>query len=540
MRTQRISELLLWVIGVGVLLVAATADLAWGQCELAKLVASDPQEGHAFSMAVALDGDVALVGAPEDDHAGERSGAAYVYRFDGTTWVEEAKLTAPDAAELDRFGRRVAVRGNVAMIGAYWDDHEGGVDAGSVHVFDFDGTAWVHQAKLTTSDAAAGDWFGNQIGLEGDVAVITAVQEDAWGTDSGAAYVFRFDGATWVEDVKLTASDGAAGDRFGRSVDLSGDVAVVGSYWDDDAGPDSGSAYVYRYDGANWIEEAKLTAADAAGGDEFGYETSISGDAIMIGARWDDHSGTDAGSAYVFRFDGSSWSQEAKLVASDAHSYDEFGQSLDVSGNLAVVGAYLNDDSYTSAGSAYVFEFDGSSWAEVRKLQPLDPAYDQFFGWGVRVSNSTAIIGARRDNNRRGAAYVFDLDGPDCNTNGACDSRDIYEGSSDDLDSNGIPDECEADSDGDGVTDADDTCPDSDLSATIVIDGCEAGVTNILLGDDGCTMADRISGCAEEATTHGGFVACVANLANQWKGDGLISGRDKGSIQRCAARAHIP
>ena len=140
---------------------------------------------------------------------------------------------------------------------------------------------------------------------------------DDGGTDSGSAYVFDWDGTNWIEQPKLTASDAAGNDRFGNSVSVSGDRVVVGAWGNDDDGTDSGSAYVYEWDGTNWIEQPKLTAADAAGDDRFGRSVSVSSDRVAVGALGDDDGGTDSGSIYVYEWDGSGW-VETKLTALDA------------------------------------------------------------------------------------------------------------------------------------------------------------------------------------------------------------------------------
>ena len=161
--------------------------------------------------------------------------------------------------------------------------------------------------------------------------------------------MYRYDGSTWVEQAKLTASDAAANDLFGHSVSVSGDLAVIGA-----VGP--GSAYVYRYDGGSWVQQAKLTASDAAAGGRLGWSVSVSGDLAVIGASDDDDAGSGSGSAYVYRYDGSTWVEQAKLAASDAAEGNWFGVSVSVSGDWAVIGAYQDDDAGSSSGSAYVFD----------------------------------------------------------------------------------------------------------------------------------------------------------------------------------------
>ena len=160
------------------------------------------------------------------------------------------------------------------------------------------------------SDGAADDQFGGTVAVAGDRAVVGARFHDDNGDSSGSAYVFRYDGTGWVEEAKLTASDGAADDEFGGSVAVAGDTAVVGAPFHADNGSTSGSAYVFRYDGTDWVEEAKLTASDGAADDQFGGLVAVSGDTLVVGAEGDDDNGSFSGSAYVFHYDGTGWVEE--------------------------------------------------------------------------------------------------------------------------------------------------------------------------------------------------------------------------------------
>jgi hypothetical protein len=202
-----------------------------------------------------------------------------------------------------------------------------------------------------------------------------------------------------LESQKLLASDVTARDNFGYSVAVSGDTAVVGAYGDGDNGSESGSAYVFRYDGSDWVEEAKLTASDGAAGDHFGFSVAVSGGTAVVGAGRDDDSGSSSGSAYVFRYEGSDWVEEAKLTASDGAAFDWFGVLVAVSGDTAVVGAFGDDDSGSNSGSAYVFRYDGSDWVEEAKLTASDaapsPSFGARFGMSVAVSGDTAVGGVR-------------------------------------------------------------------------------------------------------------------------------------------------
>ena len=281
------------------------------------------------------------------------------------TPVEVAKLLATDGAAGDQFGYSVALSGDTAVIGARFDDDDvNGLESGSAYVFTRTGTTWTQQAKLTAADGAAGDQFGYSVALSGDTAVITADADDdvVNGVDSGSAYVFTRSGTTWTQQAKLTAADGAAGDQFGVRVALSGDTAVIGARFDDDDdvnGLDSGSAYVFTRSETTWSQQAKLTAADGAAGDWFGYSVALSGDNALIGAHFDDDdvNGVDSGSAYVFTRSGTTWSQQARLTAADGAAGDQFGGRVAISGDTALIGARLvNDDvNGVDSGAAYVF-----------------------------------------------------------------------------------------------------------------------------------------------------------------------------------------
>jgi nucleoside-specific outer membrane channel protein Tsx len=264
------------------------------------------------------------------------------------------------------------------------------------------------EQKLTASDGAAGDLFGRRLAISGGLVVVGAPFDDDSGDASGSAYVFERSGGGWIEVAKLTASDGAAGDRFGTWVAISGGLVLAGAPLDDDDGEDSGSAYVF--DGsAGWSEVAKLTASDGATGDQFGVSVAISGDLAVVGALFDDDKGDDSGSAYVF--DASTgWSQVAKLAASDGATGDQFGVAVAISGDLALVGAFVADGNGENSGSAYVF--DGSAgWSEVAKLTASDGAPGDIFGTSVAISGDLALIGAEFDDDNgdaSGSAYVFD------------------------------------------------------------------------------------------------------------------------------------
>ena len=229
------------------------------------------------------------------------------------------------------------------------------------------GSTWASQpcelAKLTASDAMPWDEFGCSVSLSGSVAVIGAPGRDCDdGPFCGAAFVYRLDGAGWIEEAKLTASDGAANDTFGASVAISGSFALIGAPRDN---LEAGSAYVFEFNGANWVERAKLTPPDPVPHGSFGESVSIDSEISVIGAPGAQSGALPAcGAVYVYRSAGENWLQEAKLIASDAATGDFFGKRVSIAGNVAVVGAPENSD----ADGTYVFRFDGFEWVQEARV----------------------------------------------------------------------------------------------------------------------------------------------------------------------------
>jgi hypothetical protein len=372
----------------------------------AKLLASDGTANDWFGYAVSISDDTALIGACQDDNT---RGSVYVFTRTGTTWTQEAMLLAADGAAGDFFGFSVSLSGDTALIGARLDD-DNGLDSGSAYVFIRSGTTWTQQAKLLASDGAADDLFGNSVSLSGDTALIGAWGDDDNGGSSGSAYVFIRTGTTWTQQAKLLALDGAMGDWFGMFVSLSGDTALIGAYYDDDNGVDSGSAYVFTRTGTTWTQQAKLLASDGAVADQFGCSVSLDGDTALIGANCDNDNGAYSGSAYVFTRTGTTWTQQAKLLPSDGAAYDVFGYCVSLDGDTAVIGAYGDDDNGDLSGSAYVFIRTGTTWTQQTKLLASDGAAGDYFGFAVALSDDSALIGAYNDDDNgadSGSAYVF-------------------------------------------------------------------------------------------------------------------------------------
>jgi len=390
---------------VGATLNILCLGFADAQITETKVLASDGRARDYFGLSVSISRDRALVGSYGDDNSrGLGAGSAHIFHFDGTQWVLQTKRIPDDGARDDHFGYSVSLSEENALIGAYTNDDRG-EDAGAAYIFH-----GADQTKLHASDGAAADYFGKSVSISGDYALVGAIRDDDNGEDAGSAYIFHFDGSNWVEQTKLLASDGAGTDGFGWSVSISGNYALVGAPYDDN----KGSSYIFHFDGSNWAEQSKLIASDGAARDLFGHSVSIFGDFALVGAYQDDENGASAGSAYIFRNNGAQWVEQAKLLASDGQPYDFFGYSVSLSGDYALVGAVVDQVNRADAGSAYIFHYNGSNWVEQTKLLASDGAIFDYFGCSVSISGDRALVGAALDDNDDGdeidvgSAYIYE------------------------------------------------------------------------------------------------------------------------------------
>lgn len=421
---------------------AAAVQAQFGQ--VARLEAGDGEALDYFGFAVALDGDVAVVGAYRDDAACPAdpncdSGAVYIFARDQggpDHWGQVIKLTAGDMGQSAQFGWSVALDGDRLAVGSPGDD-EGGYYAGAAYLFERNAGGadnWGQVIKLTAADRAEGDLFGFSVAIDGDLVLAGArYDDDACPADpncnSGSAYLFSRDGGNWSQVIKLTAGDAAQGDWFGYAASLDGETAAVSAIRDDDAcaaDPDcsSGSAYLFQRDqggGGAWGQAGKVVAADDARGDLFGHSLSLAGGFLLVGAPQDDDAcpadpACDSGSAYLFWRNpagAGAWQQVTKLTAGDAAQGDLFGFGVALDGDLAAVGAVQEDDAAADAGAAYTFHrYRGGAnhWGQVAKMTAADGAAQDYFGYSVGLSGGTLLAGAPYDDNRgsnSGSAYVL-------------------------------------------------------------------------------------------------------------------------------------
>lgn len=412
--------------------------------QVAKLSATDGEEGGLFGASTALSGDgtTALVGAiGADTTASQRTGCAYLYVADERDWRQETTLSIDDGERRDQFGSAVTLTrdGETALIGCQGDTNAKGEAAGTAIVFGRTEGTWDSRATLTATDGAAGDRFGTDVAIDaaGATALVGAFGEaGAEGGNAGAAYVFRGDDK-WTVQTKLTAGDVRAGDFLGWTVALSGDgaTALLGAPGTERSGRRSvGAGYVYSRAEGDWSREATLTADDGDALDFFGRAVALSQDGrvALVGAENEEdpngsgeEKGTAAGAAYVFERVEGSWTQRAKLATADGDPGDQFGTAvaLGADGQRAVVTAQTDDDPNgqregeptSGAGSAYVFEATADGWAQTAKFAAADGDSGDMFGRSIGLdrSGSTVGVGAQSDEDPNGpdggSAYVFEL-----------------------------------------------------------------------------------------------------------------------------------
>lgn len=427
--------------------------------------------GDGLGYAASMDGEVLAIGAPFDDIPAPDSGAAYAYRFDGTNWNLEARMSQPHPVAGDHFGCALSVRGDVAMVGAdgrdferadsggaficrfngsEWfqdfdlgpsdhdvadhagsavaagdvfgfvgapSDNDGGEDAGSVFVWQITATQrWAEHSKLTATTDGVGEEFGQSVDIDGDVAIVGANGDRDMGMDAGAAFIWERSGDIWVERQKIHAWAGAPGDHVGLRVGIDGEFAIVSAHYDDEAFLDAGAAYVFYRQGDSWVPFQKLIASDAQKRDSFGVSVAIDGDVIVVGAEREDDGGTSAGAVYVFRLEGTEWVEEAKLLASNPQPRAELGRAVGVSGDVIVAGAHLEDHETAGvdAGVVYVWRYDGTAWVPEARLTSDDGESDDRFGRRLSISGDAFAVGTHRDDdagNQSGSAYVIRWDG---------------------------------------------------------------------------------------------------------------------------------
>ncbi|PPK88509.1 putative secreted protein (Por secretion system target) [Neolewinella xylanilytica] len=397
--------------------------------QTAKLLASDRAVGDRFGSSVEMSGNLAVVGAPGHDNTGStpNAGSAYLFARDSGSanqWKQIAELNASDGQAETYFGYSVAVSDDLVVVGAPGGNTRGSIP-GAAYVFariSGGSSQWEQIAKLPSPYGSAGDGFGHSVATNGELVIVGAFSDATDGPGIGAAYVFSRNGGgtdQWGQIVKLSASNPADYDNFGRDVAISGDTVIVGALNNSDEGLQAGFASIFSRNtgGADqWGQIARLTAPNPVYPNYFGRRVSISGDRAIVSDEWDDERGSDTGAAYIFGRDvggPNRWGQVAKLIPEVGSTSAGFGYDVAIGDSLAIVAAPFDDEKGPYSGSAYTFSQNvggTDQWGFVNKLVAMDGSAEQYFASSVAASDNLAFIGATRAESRTlrsGAAYIF-------------------------------------------------------------------------------------------------------------------------------------
>ncbi|WP_204345530.1 T9SS type A sorting domain-containing protein [Psychroserpens algicola] len=435
---------------LSLLFINTGAAQGWGQTQ--KIVASDRASADVFGWAVAIQGDIAIVSARDEEEQASDGGAVYIYFKDNSgNWNQTQKLFSLNQNQFDRFGQSLAIDGNYLIVGARGQDYdENNANfqnaAGAAYIFEKDGSGnWSQIQKIVASDRGETfqPVFGETVAISGNYIVVnkptemTGLEGQPNLAGAGACYVFeRNTIGSWEEVQKLVSPDRDQGERWGDfSTAISGNTIVVGCSLEtlDASGGNelasAGAAYIFeRNSNGVWNEVQKLVASDREVGDTFGRSVAIDGDYLVVGADFEDAIANAAGAAYVFKRDSNgNWNEMQKITASNGATSDRFGFSIDIEGNRIIVGCpfrsfMVGSTNVPSGGGAYIFERnDADVWNEVQYNYAMDRAQGDKFGNSVAISNGFALVGAFEEDedengentlNQAGSAYIFDANEP--------------------------------------------------------------------------------------------------------------------------------
>ncbi len=471
---------------VSSVLVMASLWATWSMggdpegCDLGKLTPGVPGTGDDFGHRVAISDDTLAIGSWLDDEP-TNSGSVTVYRYVRGVWTLEAMIKSPTPAANDRFGAGLALEGDVLVVGAPEDD-DFGSNAGTAFVFRRDEGDWNFDAKLKEPSPGAADQFGWSAGVNGETIVIGSRLDDDGAVNTGSITVFvQNELGAWVVQQKFKGNETAASDQFGYSVGISGDTIIVGAFNDDDGGLDSGAAFLFTRSNGVWSQQAVLAPASLEAMDNFGAAVAIDGDLVVVGAPLDDDTSSDGGSASVFHRVGSTWTLKAKLVPSPGDLSERFGTSVATREGTVIVGAPGDDAAAGQSGSIRRYEGTNDVWSLQTTFAAFDAGRNDNLGSACGIDGDLIAGGAEKalvGGFASGSAYLFVATATDCNGNGTVDWCDVVFSGDEDCNSNGVPDTCEV------------MPPFADLNLDCFVNGADLGIMLAEWGTCGGCLSD--------------------------------------------------
>ncbi|MCF8373233.1 MAG: T9SS type A sorting domain-containing protein [Bacteroidales bacterium] len=370
-----------------------------------KLLASDGAQSDEFGCAVSIFAEQLIVGA---HNSSNNKGAVYIFEYGTSSWSQVQKLIASDGASGDAFGESVFIADTLCLVGA----RNNGTGAAYIFKYDAGLASWEQIQILIPTNGLVADEFGACVAIQENSVFVSAPKNDANGMNSGATYIFNYNATSqlWEQAQMLMASNGNPNDEFGTSLSVSGEWLFIGASKNDTLGNNSGLVYVFKYNSTSllWEEQQKIAASDGTIADEFGWTLSVDGNKAVVGAPVN----SSEGGAYFFAwFPGQGiWQQVQKIQASDGYSGDKFGWSVSLSGDNLIIGSYKEDANGASAGAAYRFNFALGVFGNQQKILAYDGSEGDEFGGAVAIHNETALVGAAKNDdtgNSCGSAYVL-------------------------------------------------------------------------------------------------------------------------------------
>ena len=360
----------------------------WGDCAAnANISEYNPVAGGSndgFASAVSISGNYAIVGANKDDIGVKTDqGSASIYQYNGSNWVLMQKITDATGEANDQFGTSVSIAGNIAIIGANLDNVGANADQGSVSIYQYNGSAWVLMRKITDATGEANDQFGFSVSLSGNYAIIGAYLDDAGaGADQGSASIYQYSGGDWVLMQKILDATGAASDQFGISVAISGNFAIAGADLDDGAASNQGSATVFQYNGSSWVLLQKIMDANGGLGYKFGHSVSLSSNYAIVGSP---SPSFFESSVSFYQYSGTTWQLMQKIKNSTGYGSTSFGSSVCISGDYAIVGDGFDEVGVNPAqGSATIYKRLCLGWGKLQYV--TDPVGTQTEWFGLQAA----------------------------------------------------------------------------------------------------------------------------------------------------------
>ena len=398
-----------------ILLTFFTKELVGGNDKIASSAENNSGTPHShFGWSVSLSGNAGIITAPHETTVkGVNAGTAFIYDLSSNPPSMRQQLIPSDGEAFENFGYAASIDSTVAIVSAI-GSREKGPYSGSVYIYRYNGSMWIEEAKLTASDGKPGDFFGQSVAVKGNLAIIGAYQSEGKTVKTGAAYIFRFKGNKWIEEAKIYSNDGTPNSYFGFSVALGKDgTAIVGAYGADGKSSKSGAAYTFELIGGEWKQTGKLISPDGETGDKYGYSVAIHKDLAIVGAYHKKVSSNNFGAAYIYKRRGETWKEEVRLKQSTGTKHDYFGVSVDIRDAAALIGSSRFDkETLKEVGAIYVFLKSPDGWYESKRIQPHDGnSYDNF-GLSLSLDRGKALVGSRLNDNQAedaGAAYFYDI-----------------------------------------------------------------------------------------------------------------------------------